>query len=138
MPQGGEGGMGGLGGPGGGGGGPIPFGGEGGGFGEGLDDLGEPGAEGGPDIGGEEESADMGAGGGAPLSENIQDILKKFAKQQYFETYMKMINKDEYEDKKRPEILNKSLLINEELTNTVNGLSEISEKSEELDKLLDE
>lgn len=138
MPQGGDGGMGGLGGPGGGGGGPIPFGGESGGFGEDLDDLGEPGTEGGPDLGGEEESADMGMGGGAPLSENIQDILKRFAKQQYFETYMKMINKDEYEDRKRPEILNKNLLINEELTNTVNQLSELSEKSEELDKLLDE
>jgi len=134
-PQGMEGGMGG---PGGGGGGFMPPMDDGGGFGEGLGDLGEPGAEGGPDLGGEEESADMGEGGGAPLSESFRDIMDKISKQQFFETYMKMINKDEYEEKKRPELLSKNILINEDLTRTVNDLGVLSDKNEELEELLKE
>jgi hypothetical protein len=129
---------GGMGGPGGGGGGFMPPMDDGGGFGEGLGDLGEPGAEGGPDLGGEEGFADMGEGGGAPLSESFRDIMDKISKQQFFETYMKMINKDEYEEKKRPELLSKNILINEDLTRTVNDLGILSEKNEELEELLEE
>ena len=129
-PQGEDGGMGGT--MGGGGGMPMPMDDTGGDFGGGLDDLGEPGADGNPDISGEEGGADMGEGGGAPLSES--HILPKM---QFFEAYMKYLNKDYFEETKRPEILSETLLINESLTNTINELSNIPDKTE-LDKLLDE
>lgn len=123
----------GEGGPGGGmGGGPI-----GGGdmdMGGGIDDLGGP--EGG-DVGGEEETMDMGsapaADAGEPVSEArkkkgeiIREILERGKpKNSFFDQYMKKITESEdSEDTSlgRVDVVNENLLINEELTSVAKKL----------------
>lgn len=101
---------------GGGGGGPI--GGLGGGpdFGDELGDLGEPGAEEEGEIGGEEGGQDLQSmGNGQALMEKIND-------------YISFINKDDDRKNSRPTILDKNLLINEEITATLTDISGIKNK----------
>lgn len=108
---------GGLGGPGGGGGGLPPM---GGGFGDDLGDLGEPGADDMGDIGGEESStdlSDMGSEGGpAPLSE---------AKVDPFQEYFKSFKSVQEIKNNRVDILDKNFLINENLNETINELEKL-------------
>jgi hypothetical protein len=106
---------------GGGGGMPMPMGG-GPDFGDELGDLGEPGAEAEGDIGGIEGGTDLDSmSGGNPLMENKRRLLKNLNE------YISYINRDN-EDKKmkqRPSIIDKSLMINEGITNSLKDLNEI-------------
>lgn len=108
-----------------------------GGFGDDLGDIGEPGGETDGFIGGSEESEPMDTGE-ETLQEQIENILDDFGKKTFFKTYLKHINKDEYEEKKRPEIINKNILINENLTNTIKRLNELKENNELEDLLSNE
>ena len=141
-PQG-AGGPGGMGGPGGGpgGGGMPPLMGEG--FGDGLGDLGEPGADTEGDINGQEGGADlesMGGGGGneaggppdmgggagpAPLAEEILDKyeLPELAKR----SFLMELNKEEEGSKPVP-ILSKSLMINEGIDSILRNIDLIGGK----------
>jgi hypothetical protein len=104
----------------GGGGGGMPSLG-GGGFGDDLGDLGEPGAEPEGDIGGEEGSADLQSmggdesGGGQPLNERSQRFLT------LLNEYSALINKDD-SDKKNIDIYDKGFLINESLDSAIKSL----------------
>lgn len=115
---------GGLGGPGGGGGGLPPM---GGGFGDDLGDLGEPGADMEGSVGGDEGSADLGSmgdEGGAPLMENLN-------------AYINMLRGEPEVSLERVSITEKSFLINEDINSTIKNLTTL-EKShkEDLDNLL--
>ena len=123
QPPGQEGGLGG--GLGGGGGAPMPI---GDGFGDELGDLGEPGADTEGDLGGDEGGADLGgmdAGAPAPLNESytgpITDKLKNdVSKGQFYNAYMgDLIDEEEY---KPIPIINKNLLVNEEINSILNSL----------------
>lgn len=108
----------------------------GGDFGEDLGDLGEPGGEMEGSIGGEEDSEPMDMGGeNETLQEQIDNLVNDFSKKNLFKTYLMEINREKVEENKRPEIINKSILINENLTNTIKRLNELKENNE-LDKLL--
>ena len=108
----------------------------GGDFGEDLGDLGEPGGDMEGSIGGEEGSEPMDMGGeNETLQEQIDNLVNDFSKKNLFKTYLMEINREKDEENKRPEIINKSILINENLTNTIKRLNELKENNE-LDKLL--
>lgn len=138
--QGGGGDDGGLGG--GGGGAPL-----GGGFGDDLGDMGEPGSEDMGDLGGEEGSADLssmgdGIDGGGTKMENIhkvgnRNIITESAinNMRYFNEYISRIDESKKkENNKQISIIDKSFLINENIDSTVKGLeNEISHKVSLLD-----
>lgn len=116
---------------GGGGGAPMSM---GGGFGDDLGDLGEPGSDGMGDLGGEEGSTDLeNMGGDNPnptesihkpngrelLSEDRLKSMNLF----YFNQYINRIDeKKRNENKKRVSILDKSFVINEDINSIVKGL----------------
>lgn len=110
---------GGLGGPGGGGGMP-PM---GGGFGDDLGDLGEPGADDMGSIGGDEGSAPLGgeSAPAAPLAEALMPFFSKYINK------LKGVSEIKNE---RVAILDKSFIINEELNNAIKGLESIEKKHE--------
>lgn len=110
---------GGLGGPGGGGGMP-PM---GGGFGDDLGDLGEPGADDMGSIGGDEGSAPLGdeSAPAAPLAEALMPFFSKYIN--------KLKGASEIKNE-RVAILDKSFIINEELNNAIKGLELIEKKHE--------
>lgn len=110
---------GGLGGPGGGGGIP-PM---GGGFGDDLGDLGEPGADDMGSIGGDEGSAPLGdeSAPAAPLAEALMPFFSKYIN--------KLKGASEIKNE-RVAILDKSFIINEELNNAIKGLELIEKKHE--------
>lgn len=110
---------GGLGGPGGGGGMP-PM---GGGFGDDLGDLGEPGADDIGSIGGDEGSAPLGdeSAPAAPLAEALMPFFSKYINK------LKSVSEIKNE---RVAILDKSFIINEELNNAIKGLELIEKKHE--------
>ena len=97
----------------------------GGGFGDELGDLGEPGADTTGDIGGTEGSVPLGGGDaeGAPLME---------AKMPNLDAYLNRLRgiKNETTHERVP-IYEKTFLINEELDMTIKDLDEMSKKSDE-------
>lgn len=117
------------------GGGPMGGGGGGmmppmdGGFGDDMGDIGGPDDEGG-DLGGDEGSADLGdMGGGAPLQEvkMSRGLIRgnKNANEDVFKAYemQVLVNKEPHYE--RPQIINKGLMINEELMSKLNELEKI-------------
>ena len=114
----------------GGGGGVAPMGGLGGGldFGDELGDLGEPGAEGGGDIGGAEGGADLASmsGGGEPLMENRKRLLESI---NAYITYINR-NNDDVKNSQRPSIIDDNIIINESINSIIKNISEI--KTEEM------
>jgi hypothetical protein len=128
-------------------GGPGGGGGMGGGMdlGGGIDDLGGP--EGG-DVGGEEETMDMGsapeADAGEPVSESrkkknkiITEILTYGKpKKSFFDEYMKKINESAQNEENslgRVEMVSDNFVINEELTSVVNKLDSFLESGGEIE-----
>ena len=115
---------GGLGGPG----GAMPP--MGGGFGDELGDLGEPGADDMGSIGGDEGSMPLGGegapeGGAAPLAEAVMP---------YFSKYIERLKGDSEVKNERVAIIDKSFIINEDLNNAIKGLELLEKKHEETDK----
>ena len=124
-----------------------PGGGGGGGFGGGLDDLGAPGMEAGPDINGmegEEPTADMGMEGGnqepPQQMENKEHNGKLLTEEknndvvasQLFNHIVKRLELNEKKQNKvnRVDVYNKNLMINEEMNSVINKLSEILNENE--------
>jgi hypothetical protein len=114
-------------------------------LGGGIDDLGGP--EGG-DVGGEEETMDMGsapeADAGEPVSESkkkknkiITEILTYGKpKNSFFDEYMKKINEGAQNEENslgRVEMVSDNFIINEELTSVVNKLDSFLESGGELE-----
>lgn len=114
---------GGLGAPGGGGAPAL-----GGGFGDDLGDLGEPGSDDMGDIGGTEGAEDLGSmdmgeenGGAQPLAE---------ARSLMYKQYIKKLRGLQETPNSRVGILNKNFLINEELNSTVKNLEKLLNETE--------
>lgn len=110
-----------------------------GGMGGGLGDLGdfdEPGAEEGADLSGDEGEADMGDENMPPLEESKHVHVGYFGRalknnQDPFELYNEtVLNREEKKDKQSEKIINKSLLINEELSSKVGKLLEETKQPE--------
>ena len=129
MPQG-EDGMGGPMGGGGGGGAMPPMGGD---FGDDMGDIGGPEDDGG-DLSGDEGSEDLGDMGGAPLQEvaRSRGLIRgnKRINKDVFEQYEKevLVNKNPHFE--RPQIIDKGLMINEELMSKLNELEKINNSSD--------
>lgn len=115
-PQGADGGMGG---PGGGGGGLPPM---GGGFGDDMGDLGEPGADDMGDIGGEEGSADLESMGGGESPQLMESA---------FDTYISKILNAQKPQFTRTKIVDKGFLINENINGVVKNLEALNKKADE-------
>ena len=131
MQQGGPDGMGGPMGGGGGGGAMPPMGGD---FGDDMDEMGGPEDDGG-DLTGNEGSEDLGdMGGGAPLQEvaRSRGLIRgnKNINKDVFEQYEKevLVNKNPHFE--RPQIIDKGLMINEELMSKLNELEKINNSSD--------
>ena len=95
----------------------------GGGFGDDLGDLGEPGADDMGSIGGDEGSAPLGdeSAPAAPLAEALMPFFSKYIN--------KLKGASEIKNE-RVAILDKSFIINEELNNAIKGLELIEKKHE--------
>lgn len=112
----------------------------GGGFGDDLGDMGEPGGEMGGDMMGSEGSADLGdmggapapAEGGAPLQEAYKSLVTNA-----FSNYVKNVLNEEEENVYRPQIIDKGLMINEELMSKLNELEKFSKSIKENEELHD-
>jgi hypothetical protein len=120
--------------PGGGGGGGMPaLGGGDTGFGDELGDMGEPGAEDDGDLGGEEGESDLGEG--LPPMEGVsndknnnlltEDVLNSM---KFFNKYMSNITQRDEPVNNRVNIVDKSLLINEEIDSIIKDLENKGEK----------
>lgn len=135
-PEGGEDGMG-MGGAG--GGGAMPMGDD---FGSDLGDLGEPGSETEGDIGGEEGSEPLdNSDNEMPLQEKIENMMNDYvqkSKNSFFERYMRHLKDNSDDSNKRPDIVNKNLLINESLTDTLERLEKLKKENNVLEDLLEE
>lgn len=117
------------------GGGPMGGGGGGmppmdGGFGDDMGDLGGPDDEGG-DISGDEGSEDLGdMGGGAPLQEvkMSRGLIRgnKYTNEDVFKAYEMQVLTNKEPHYERPQIIDKGLMINEELMSKLNELEKIS------------
>ena len=113
---------------GGGGGGMPPM---DGGFGDDMGDIGGPEDEGG-DIGGDEGTENLGDMEGAPLQEvkMSRGIIRgnKQANEDVFKTYemQVLVNKEPHYE--RPQIIDKALMINEELMSKLNELEKIGKE----------
>lgn len=120
---------GGLGGGLGGGGGMPPM---GGGFGDDLGDIGEPGADMEGDIGGDEGGSDldgMDAGAPEPLNESViggvtDKVKNMIAKGQFYNAYVDRLLREEDNDYEPIPILDKNLRINEEIESILQSMSE--------------
>ena len=129
------------------GGGPMGGGGGGmppmdGGFGDDMGDLGGPDDEGG-DIDGDEGSEDLGdmAGGGAPLQEvkMSRGLIRgnKYTNEDVFKAYEMQVLTNKEPHYERPQIIDKGLMINEELMSKLNELEKISKDDTNSDILPD-
>ena len=130
-------------------GGPIGGGGVGGamppmdgGFGDDMGDIGGPEDDGG-DIGGDEGPADLGdmGDGGAPLQEvrMSRGFIKgnKYANEDVFKAYEMQVLTNKEPHYERPQIIDKGILINEELMSKLNELEKIGKEDSNGDILPD-
>lgn len=133
---------GGLGGPGGGG---TPM--MGGGFGDDIGGLGEPGEDMEGDIGGEEGGADMegmDSEGPAPLNEShdgmldIENVKKMVAKGQFYNAYVKNVLNESGEAPEPIKILSKNLRVNEEIENVLSSIGKVKNNGELLEEAIAE
>ena len=130
----------GMGGPmgGGGGGGMPPM---DGGFGDDMGDIGGPDDDG-SDIGGDEASEDLGdMGGGTPLQEvkMSRGLIRgnKYTNEDVFKAYEMQVLTNKEPHYERPQIIDKGLMINEELMSKLNELEKISKDDTNSDILPD-
>lgn len=95
----------------------------GGGFGDDLGDLGEPGAEAEGTLGGEEGATDLeNAGGLLEYVNKRPNLLTENRRlNRYFEEYKNLIEKKEQKNA-RPSLIDKAFLINEEFNATLKGI----------------
>lgn len=126
------------------GGAPPSFGGDlGGGFGDDLDGLGEPGADDMGDIGGEPSSADM---GDAPdideglVPESIKKNKPLLVEGKILNEYLNDIKrkkkrKENVIELKTPDIYDKNFFINEEMNNLISELNNFSQTEEEKEEI---
>ena len=121
-----------------GGGGGAPM---GGGFGDDLGDLGEPGSDDFGDIGGEEGSENLesmgGEGGAAPLQEQIIKRAKRtfneavakriisLSEQDFYQEYLNKFKGLNEAEERRVDITDKALLISETIDRTMKELNEM-------------
>jgi hypothetical protein len=133
-PQG-QGGEGGLDFGGGGGGGMPPM---GGGFGDELGDLGEPGADTSGDIGGETGEANLGdLGGGEAPAGGAPEPLAESRVSDSYSAYIERLKKQTNEiTNERVKLLDKNFIINEELNSAIKSLEEMSKNSSKDDEIV--
>jgi hypothetical protein len=128
----------GMGGPMGGGGGGMPP--MDGGFGDDMGDIGGPDDEG-EDLGGDEGSADLGDMGGAPLQEvkMSRGLIRgnKHTNEDVFKAYEMQVLTNKEPHYERPQIIDKGLMINEELMSKLNELEKIGKEGTNGDILPD-
>lgn len=116
------------------GGGVAPVGG-GGGFGDDLGDLGEPSADDSGEISGDSGTSDLSGMGG---DDNSQPLQERRSRRSPFDIYIEQVlNREEKIEQERPQIIDRGLMINEELMSKLQEIESISEKTDS-DALLTE